>query len=79
MVLRPNIHDILHCLWSVDLGSVRKVCRRWGEGAAEGFTNFSKKKIHIPADYRPKWPSNFFRKYFIAPPINFGFLFKTYL
>ena len=45
MVLRPNIHDILHCLWSVDLGSVRKVCRRWGEGAAEGFTNFSKKKF----------------------------------
>ena len=45
MVLRPNIHDILHCWWSVDLGSVRKVCRRWGEGAAEGFTNFSKKKF----------------------------------
>ena len=34
--------------------------------AAEGFTNFS-------------LPSNFFRKYFMAPPINFGFLFKAYL
>ena len=24
-------------------------------------------------------PSNFFRKYFMAPPINFSFLFKAYL
>ena len=25
------------------------------------------------------WPSNFFRKYFMVPSINFNFLFKAYL
>ena len=25
------------------------------------------------------WPSNFFGKYFMAPPINFSFLFKAFL
>ena len=29
-------------------------------------------------DLNISWPSNFFRKYFITPPINFIFLFKTY-
>ena len=30
-------------------------------------------------DLNISWPSNFFRKYFITPHINFIFLFKTYL
>ena len=25
------------------------------------------------------WPKDFFGKYFMAPPINFSFLFKAYL
>ena len=30
-------------------------------------------------DLNISWPSNFFGKYFMAPPINFSFLFKAYL
>ena len=30
-------------------------------------------------DLNISWPSNFFGKYFMAPPINFSFLFKGYL
>ena len=30
-------------------------------------------------DLNISWPSNFFRKYFMAPLINFTFLFKAYL
>ena len=30
-------------------------------------------------DLNISWSSNFFRKYFMAPPINFSFLFKAYL
>ena len=30
-------------------------------------------------DLNVSWPSNFFRKYVMAPPINFSFLFKAYL
>ena len=30
-------------------------------------------------DLNISWPSNFFRKYFMASPISFSFLFKTYL
>ena len=51
-----------------------------GEGA-EGFTNFSKKYFlaQETIDLNTSWPNNFFGKYFIAPPINFSFLFKAYL
>ena len=30
-------------------------------------------------DLNNSWPSNFFGKYFMAPPINLTFLFKAYL
>ena len=51
----------------------------------EGFTNFSKKKknslpvAHKTIDLNFSWPSNFSRKYFMAPPIKFSFLIKAYL
>ena len=50
-------------------------------GGDGGFSKFSKKifvaqeTIHLNIS----WPSNFFRKCFMAPPINFSFLFKAYL
>ena len=36
------------------------------------------KNIRSPGDHKT-WPSNFFRKYVMVPPINFSFLFKAYL
>ena len=50
-----------------------------GEGP-EGFTNFSKNFVaQETTDLNLSWPSSFLRKYFMAPPINFSFLFKAYL
>ena len=51
-----------------------------GEGAGE-FYKFVKKIFvaHEAMGLNISWPSNFFRKYFMAPPINFSFLFKAYL
>ena len=52
-------------------------------GEPKGFTNFSKKKKKfVPQETRDlnlSWPSNFFGRYFMGPPINFSFLFKIYL
>ena len=50
-------------------------------GGAGGFYKFFKKKFvaQETIDLNISWPSNFFRKYFMAPPINFSFLFKAYL
>ena len=51
------------------------------EVGASGFYKFFKKKFvaHEIIDLSISWPSNFFGKYFIAPPINVSFLFKVYL
>ena len=50
-------------------------------GGAGGFYKFLEK--HFAAqetiDLNISWPSNISRKYFMAPPINFSFLFKVYL
>ena len=48
---------------------------------ARRFYKFFKKKIIVQEiiDLNISWPSNFFRKYFMAPPIYFCFLFKAYL
>ena len=45
-----------------------------------GFYKFFKKYFvaQETIDLLISWPSNFFRKYFMAPPTNFGFLFKIY-
>ena len=52
----------------------------WGKGAG-GFYKFFKIFFVIleTIDLNISWPTNFFRKYFMAPPINFSFLFKAYL
>ena len=46
-----------------------------------GFYKFFKKYFvaQETIDLNISWSSNFFRKYFMAPPINFSFLFKAYL
>ena len=50
-------------------------------GGPGGFYKFFKKYFvaQETIDLNISWPSNFFRKYFMAPPINFSFLFKAYL
>ena len=54
--------------------------RGWGGGGG-GFYKFFKKNFvaQETIDLNILWPRNFFRKYFMVPPINFSFLFKTYL
>ena len=51
-----------------------------GEGARV-FYKFLEKKIvaQETVDLNILYPRNFFRKYFMAPPINYNFLFKAYL
>ena len=50
-------------------------------GGTGGFYKFFKKYFvaQETIDLNISWPSNFFRKYFMAPPINFSFLFKACL
>ena len=50
-------------------------------GGAGGFYKFFKKFFvaQETIELNISRPSNFFRKYFMAPPINFSFLFKAYL
>ena len=50
-------------------------------GGVGGFYKFFKKNfvVHETIDLNISSPSIFFRKYFMAPPINFSFLFKAYL
>ena len=50
-------------------------------GGGGGFYRFFK-NIFVAQktiDLNILWPSNVFRKYFMARPINFSFLFKAYL
>ena len=51
-----------------------------GPGDTRGFYKFFKKKLRTQEtiNLNSSWPSNFFRKHFMAPPINFSFLFKAY-
>ena len=51
------------------------------EGRGRRILQIFPKKFRIPGDIdlNISWPSNFFRKYFMAPPINFSFLFMAYL
>ena len=46
-----------------------------------GFYKFFNKKKFVgqeTIDLNISWPSNLFRKFFMAPPINFSFLLKAY-
>ena len=51
------------------------------EGGPEGLYKFFRKFFvaQETIDLTISWPSNFFRKYFMVPPINFSLLFKAYL
>ena len=52
---------------------------KWGGGGGiEGFYKFFKKEF-VTQEIMDLNPSNFFRKYFMVPLINFSFLFKAYL
>ena len=57
------------------------VCIKYVGGGNGGFYKFFKNNFvaQETIDQNISWPSNFFRKYFVAPPINFSFLFKVYL
>ena len=48
---------------------------------ARGFYKFLKEDFvaQEAIDLNISWPSNFFGKYFMAPPINFSLLFKAFL
>ena len=50
-------------------------------GGDGGFYKFFKKDFVVQEtmELNFSWPSNFFRKYFVASTINFSFLFKAYL
>ena len=52
-----------------------------GRGAAGEFYKFFKKYFvaQETIDLNMSWPSNFFRKYFMAPLIIFSFVFKAFL
>ena len=52
-----------------------------GGVGGEGFYKFFEKFFvaQETKDLNILWPSIFFRKYFMVPPINFSFLFKAYL
>ena len=52
-----------------------------GQGEGGGFYKFFKQNFiaQETIGLNISWPSNFFRKYFMGPLINFSFLFKTYL
>ena len=54
---------------------------KYVRGRTGGFYKFSKKKVvaQKTIDLNISWPCNFFRKYFMASPIKFSFLFKAYL
>ena len=54
---------------------------KYAGGGAGGFYKFFKKFFvaQETIELNISRPSNFFRKYFMAPPINFSFLFKAYL
>ena len=54
---------------------------KYVKGGLGGFYKFFKKNFVAQEiiDLNISWPSNFFRKYLMAPPINFSFLFKAYL
>ena len=56
----------------------------WGAGGGregEGFYIFFKQNFvdQETTELNILWSSNFFRKYFMVPAINFSFLFKAYL
>ena len=60
------------------MGAYIKYVGGRGGGVVGGSYKFFKKKFvaQETIDLKISWPSNFFKKYFMAPPIKFSFLFK---
>ena len=54
---------------------------KYVRGVAGGFYKFFKNFFvaQETIDLNTSWASNFFRKYFMTPTINFSFLLKAYL
>ena len=52
-----------------------------GGGGGGGFLKFFKKNFVAQEiiELNVSWPSHFFGKCFMAPPVDFSFLFKAYL
>ena len=70
--------------FSRDKGAYMKLVEAKGGGVGGrggGFYKFFKKRFAVQGniDLNISWPSNFFRKYVMAPPISFSFLFKAHL
>ena len=61
--------------------NIKGVYIKYVGGGPEGFYKFFQKffKAQETIDLNISWPSNFFEKYFMAPPINFSSLFKACL
>ena len=76
-----QIEKIFQSLQKILRNSYKGAYVKYVGGGAGGFYKFFKKKFiaQETIDLNISWSSNFFRKYFMAPPINFSFLFKTYL
>ena len=73
------VKNLLQFLWKTVTSQGAYI--KYVGGGAGGFYKFFK-KIFVAQktiDLNLSRPSNFFRKYFMAPPINFSFLFKAYL
>ena len=74
----PFLNTMKDCQWNLINFSKRfdkgVHIKYVGEGTG-GFYNFFRKcfVIQETIDLNISWPSNFFRKYFMAPPINFSF------
>ena len=70
--LSPNCEELFKGAYIKYVGEGRK-----GGGFHKFFKRFFVAQETI--DLNISWPSNCFRKYFMAPPINFSFLIKAYL
>ena len=89
---QPKTYKDIRIYYSLKFHLILQVCvyllsmfREGGEGGGGGggrrvlqiFQNKFVAQQNI--DLNISWPSNFFVKYFMAPPINFSFLFTAYL
>ena len=75
-----RIFEITYCIFalkcfSCSKGAYIKYVGGWGGGRAGWLYKFFKKNEFVAQEtieLNILWPSNFFEKYFIAPPINFS-------
>ena len=81
MQLQFYAQELIYLVNIDDFNRTKGAYIKYVGGVAGRFYKFFKKLFvaHEAIDLNISWPSNFFRKYFMAPPINFSFLFKSYL